>query len=70
MHATECLPTCRIDRSRDPASRCRAPREGPLEAAFESIKPDAILQHIKVLASDEYEGREPGTPGEDRPSLT
>jgi len=39
------------------------PREGPLEAAFDSIKPAAILQHIKVLASDEYEGRGPGTPG-------
>ena len=42
------------------------PREGSLEAAFESIKPDTILQHIKVLASDEYEGRGPGTPGEDK----
>jgi Zn-dependent M28 family amino/carboxypeptidase len=40
--------------------------ERPLDAALESIKPDAILQHIKVLASDEYEGRGPGTPGEDR----
>ena len=25
-----------------------------------------FLQHIKVLASDEYEGRGPGTPGEDK----
>jgi Zn-dependent M28 family amino/carboxypeptidase len=42
------------------------PREGPLEAALESIKSDAILRHIKVLASDEYEGRGPGTPGEEK----
>ena len=42
------------------------PREGSLEDALQSIKPDAILQHIKVLASDEYEGRGPGTPGEDK----
>ena len=48
------------------ADGCRAPREGPLEAALESIKPDAILQHIKVLASDEFEGRGPGTPGEEK----
>ena len=42
------------------------PREGSLEDALQFIKPDAILQHIKVLASDEYEGRGPGTPGEDK----
>ena len=40
--------------------------EGPLDAAFDSITPEAILQHIKVLASDEYEGRGPGTPGEEK----
>jgi Zn-dependent M28 family amino/carboxypeptidase len=28
--------------------------------------PEAILQHIKVLAADEFEGRGPGTPGEDK----
>ena len=42
------------------------PREGSLEDALQSIKPDAILEHIKVLASDEFEGRGPGTPGEDK----
>ncbi len=30
------------------------------------IEAAAILAHIKVLASDEYEGRAPGTPGEER----
>lgn len=34
--------------------------------AIDSIKGDEILGHIKVLASDEYEGRAPGSPGEDR----
>ncbi|HVL68701.1 MAG TPA: M28 family metallopeptidase [Vicinamibacterales bacterium] len=29
------------------------------------IDPNAILEHIKVLASDEFEGRAPGTRGED-----
>lgn len=38
----------------------------PLKAAFDSITVEGILQHIKVLASDEYEGRGPGTPGEEK----
>lgn len=28
-----------------------------LNTVLEMIKPDQILEHIKVLASDEYEGR-------------
>ena len=43
-----------------------SPRKGALKDALESIKPDAILQHIKVLSSDEFEGRGPGTPGEEK----
>ena len=31
-----------------------------------AITADGILQHIKVLSSDEYEGRAPGTPGEEK----
>jgi Zn-dependent M28 family amino/carboxypeptidase len=42
-----------------------APAPG-LKSALDGIKPDQILAHIKVLASDEYEGRGPGTPGEDK----
>jgi Zn-dependent M28 family amino/carboxypeptidase len=41
-------------------------RAKPLEQAIASIQPAAILEHIKVLSSDEFEGRLPGTPGEDR----
>lgn len=33
--------------------------------ALESITSNDILQHIKVLSSDEFEGRGPGTRGED-----
>lgn len=33
-------------------------------AASAAITPEGILQHIRVLASDEFEGRAPGTPGE------
>jgi len=36
------------------------------KASAPVITPDAIVQHVKVLASDEFEGRAPGTRGEDR----
>jgi Zn-dependent M28 family amino/carboxypeptidase len=38
---------------------------GPQQAALDVIKTDGVMSHIKVLASDEYEGRGPGTHGED-----
>ncbi len=34
------------------------------QGAMQAITPEGILQHIKVLASNEYEGRAPGTAGE------
>jgi Zn-dependent M28 family amino/carboxypeptidase len=37
-----------------------------LERAGQSITADGLLAHIKVLASDEFEGRAPGTPGEEK----
>ena len=52
---------------------CSGP-EGPAQAPATSTTPSpqapkidqaAITEHIKVLASDEYEGRAPGTKGED-----
>ena len=36
-----------------------------LEPALDAITPDGLLAHIKVLASDEFEGRAPGTKGEE-----
>jgi Zn-dependent M28 family amino/carboxypeptidase len=40
---------------------------GPVPAsALNAITPEGILKHIKVLASDEFEGRAPGTPGEQK----
>jgi len=39
--------------------------EERLQPALEAITPDGLLAHIKVLASDEFEGRAPGTKGED-----
>jgi Zn-dependent M28 family amino/carboxypeptidase len=40
-------------------------RGGP-DAAAGGITAEGILSHIRVLASDEFEGRLPGTPGEER----
>ncbi len=37
-----------------------------LREAFDSISPDGILRHIKALAADEFEGRLPGSPGEEK----
>src|SRR5437762_2953644 len=36
-----------------------------LRPALEAITPDGLLAHIKVLASNEFEGRSPGTKGEE-----
>ena len=36
-----------------------------LHPALEAITPDGLLAHIKVLASDEFEGRAPGSKGEE-----
>src|SRR5215472_9716384 len=36
-----------------------------LKPALDVITPDSLLAHIKVLASDEFEGRAPGTKGEE-----
>src|SRR3954467_1729396 len=42
------------------------PASAPPEAATGSIQPEAILKHIKVLSSDDFEGRGPGTAGEEK----
>ncbi|MBV9617916.1 MAG: M28 family peptidase, partial [Verrucomicrobia bacterium] len=36
-----------------------------LKPALDVITPDALLSHIKILASDEFEGRAPGGKGEE-----
>ncbi len=37
----------------------------PAEDAHEPLSPAALLSHVEVLASDEFEGRSPGTRGEE-----
>jgi Zn-dependent M28 family amino/carboxypeptidase len=36
-----------------------------LKPALDTITPDGLLAHIKILSSDEFEGRAPGTKGEE-----
>lgn len=48
-----------------PAGTGSAPAAGDTKAALSSINGDDLLKHIKVLSSDEYEGRAPGTKGEE-----
>jgi Zn-dependent M28 family amino/carboxypeptidase len=52
---------CRNDAT---TAHAPAPAELPL-ASMPKIDSQKILEHIKVLSSDEYEGRKPGTKGED-----
>ena len=39
---------------------------GALRAAVASISGEDFIGHVRVLASDDFEGRAPGTPGEDK----
>jgi Zn-dependent M28 family amino/carboxypeptidase len=52
-----CAPTPRLD--------APAPQAAQLEPALARITAEGIYRHIEVLASDRFEGRAPGTAGED-----
>ena len=39
--------------------------EDKLRPSLETITPDGMLAHIKMLSSDEFEGRAPGSKGEE-----
>lgn len=43
----------------------KATAKGPDQKALNMITTDGLMRHIKTLASDEFEGRGPGTRGED-----
>jgi Zn-dependent M28 family amino/carboxypeptidase len=47
-----------------PAAR-KASNAGPPKAALDVITADGVMSHIKILSSDEFEGRGPGTKGEE-----
>jgi Zn-dependent M28 family amino/carboxypeptidase len=48
-----------------PALACARGDSADLQPAINSITADGMMAHIRRLASDEFEGRAPGTPGED-----
>src|ERR1051326_3591786 len=59
------------------AAACSPPQKAPADVPpstsqqipigqLPAIDTDAVLAHTKVLSSDEYEGRAPGTKGEER----
>jgi Zn-dependent M28 family amino/carboxypeptidase len=52
------------DQGRVPSAESQVPNAG-LDAALASITGDDLLRHIRVLASDRFEGRAPATRGED-----
>jgi Zn-dependent M28 family amino/carboxypeptidase len=39
---------------------------GQLQPALESMSAEGLLRHTRVLAADDFEGRAPGTPGEEK----
>ena len=53
--------------SQGPQPRQNAGQSGlsAINPALESLSSDDLLRHTRVLASDEYEGRAPGTRGEE-----
>ena len=44
---------------------CSPNRDAELKPALDNITTDGLMSHIKVLASDEFEGRAPGSKGEE-----
>jgi Zn-dependent M28 family amino/carboxypeptidase len=48
-----------------PAAQTAAAVPPELKPALDTINSEDIMRHIKTLSSDEYEGRGPGTPGEE-----
>ena len=49
-----------------PAATTSAPAPRIAVADMPKATADGILQHIKVLSSDDFQGRAPGTPGEEK----
>lgn len=65
LAATAALTACKPDAEAPAAPSVETPAE-PGFAFKDAITPDDFAEHVRVLASDEFEGRAPGTPGEDK----
>jgi Zn-dependent M28 family amino/carboxypeptidase len=61
--ATAALAACG---SNQPNASQSTPLPPQAKSALAGLTPNSILAHIKVLASDEFEGRAPASPGEDK----
>src|SRR5947209_696312 len=48
------------------AISCATVPQATIDAALKSIGPDSLLHEIKMLASDDFQGRKPGTAGEEK----
>lgn len=65
LAAAAALTACK----REPEAPAALPAETAAEPGFafkDAITPADFAEHVRVLASDEFEGRAPGTPGEDK----
>ncbi len=68
LAATAALAACQRE-AEAPAAPQPAAAEPAKPAAFafkDAIDPADFAEHVRVLASDEFEGRAPGTPGEEK----
>ena len=45
---------------------CAPAPQATLKPALDSIRADSLLSEIKTLSSDEFEGRKPGSAGEEK----
>jgi len=45
---------------------CAPGEKGPSDPALAAIDAEGLMAHVRVLSADEFEGRAPGTPGEDK----
>jgi Zn-dependent M28 family amino/carboxypeptidase len=57
--------SCQKPAAPDNSSPARPAAPAELNSALASFNSESLLEHIRVLASDEFEGRAPGTHGEE-----
>ena len=57
------LAACGQQQDKATAANAKAANGDAIEAVVQSLNAEDLMQHVQVLASDEYEGRMPGTEG-------
>jgi Zn-dependent M28 family amino/carboxypeptidase len=67
LAATAALTACQRDADAPAAAKPAAEAAKPAGFPFkDAITPADFAEHVRVLSSDEFEGRAPGTPGEEK----